>query len=1119
MRLQSVKLAGFKSFSRPIALNFPSDRVGLVGPNGCGKSNIIDAIRWVLGESSASGLRGDSLGDVIFNGSENEPPAGRASVEMVFAGDLKQLGAKHAKQKSIRIRRTLERERDSKYYIDNTACRRMDIAGLFAGMGLTGKADYAIVTQGSVHNIAESKPEHIRSLLEEAADITHYLQKRKETLARIKTTRVNLKQATLVKQDSERRMRELQRQAEDAKRVTELRDQLKEAREMLTVARYADLIEKRQSKEAEEERALQKINARKDEQAHLLGEKQKLQLELRQTDATITEWTQSFNEMTHNVGSGESRLEILRGQLPERDKESKDLHEEAQRLRANIETEKKELETALAERDKIRTELERGVKPAADGSNLRAEEGRAEERLGELNQLWEEVAGDTVRAETERARCRREQEEMTARLQRLDETPKRIIVAEQKTETDLAEKQLTTAGRRTAEIREALAGLEERLVVAGRTYEAVRAESEKGARELAGIEAATKALAARLHTRSGGKSSGELNASAPSAPRHALFLKDADTVRVRPGWEKALDLVASRLLNAYKTDDLDKTLRSFAEETTVSFALIEVAAAGGTTRAAAKKARQTAADLVHRGMVPSLLRYVYTCENLEQAIGLRSRLKDYESVLTSRGDWLGNNWAFLTGSEESSRSESGFLAEQKELRDLKAKRLRILRQSERQKKEAEATRAERDRLQQKQRELRAELDRETRLFAELTEKRGRLRQQEARREEQLRLESEERNRQREERTDLKECLRRLKTELGELSRRQERLTKRRDALAEERESMNQRQASRRQRRDAEAEQATKLRQGVFSQTERVNFLQKNIRQETQRMEKQETTAAALAEKLTAETAEAGRIESDTEKKRSDRTELEERLNAMRSAREKITEKIEATQNRLSKLERETALLQRDMEDARSLGKQLNLQLTDLMDQNTRLTSSALAAKSKQAPGGNLTELKFRTKQLQSQLDRMGDVNQLALRDYETEKERLEKIRTETQQINAALKDLERAIKRIDKESRRRFEDTLGRVNKNFGALFAGLSDGGKAHLAEEKYEDEHKTPGIRIMVIPPGRRRTSVSLLSGGEKSLVAIAFDTRNFSTQPGSFLPDGRSGCDVGRRECDAF
>ena len=660
-------------------------------------------------------------------------------------------------------------------------------------------------------------------------------------------------------------------------------------------------------------------------------------------------------------------------------------------MRANIETEKKELETALAERDKIRAELERGVKPETDGSNLRAEENRAEERLGELNQLWEEVSGDTVRAETERARCRREQEEMTARLQRLDETPKRVIVAEQKTETDLAEKQLTAAGRRTAEIREALAGLEERLVVAGRTYEAVRAESEKGARELAGIEAATKALAARLHARAGGKSSGGLNVSVPSAPRHALFLKDTDTVRVRPGWEKALDLVASRLLNAYKTDDLDKTLRSFfKEEETVSFALIEVAAAGGTTRGAAKKARQTAADLVHRGTVPSLLRYVYTCDSLEQAIGLRSRLKDYESVLTSRGDWLGNNWAFLTGSGERARSESGFLAEQKELRDLKAKRLRILRQSERQKKEAETTRAERDRLQQKQRELRAELDKETRLFAELTEKRGRLRQQEARREEQLRLESEERNRQREERTDLKERLRRLKTELGELSRRQERLTKRRDALAEERESVNQRQTSRRHRRDAEAEQATKLRQGVFSQTERINFLQKNIRQETQRMERLEVTAAALAEKLTAETAEAGRIESDTEKKRSDRTELEERLNAMRSAREKITDKIEATQNRLSKLERETALLQRDMEDARDLGKQLNLQLTDLMDQNTRLTSSALAAKSKQAPGGNLTELKFRTKQLQSQLDRMGDVNQLALRDYETEKERLEK---------------------------------------------------------------------------------------------------------------------------------
>ncbi len=223
MRLSKIKLAGFKSFVDPTTIPFPSNLVGVVGPNGCGKSNVIDAVRWVMGESSASRLRGDSITDVIFNGSSSRKPIGAASVELLFDNSETTLEGQYAKYAEIGIRREVSRDGISTYYLNGTKCRRKDITGVFLGTGL-GPRSYSIIEQGMISRLIEAKPEEMRVFLEEAAGISKYKERRRETSNRIKHTRENLDRLMDVLEEVEKQIKHLDRQAKTAKRYERMKD-------------------------------------------------------------------------------------------------------------------------------------------------------------------------------------------------------------------------------------------------------------------------------------------------------------------------------------------------------------------------------------------------------------------------------------------------------------------------------------------------------------------------------------------------------------------------------------------------------------------------------------------------------------------------------------------------------------------------------------------------------------------------------------------------------------------------------------------------------------------------------------------------------------------------------
>ncbi len=304
MRLTKLKLSGFKSFVDLTTIPLPSSLIGIVGPNGCGKSNTIDAVRWVMGESSAKHLRGDSMADVIFNGSSSRKPVGQASVELVFDNSEGSLGGEYAQYNEISIKRVVSRDGQSNYYLNGTRCRRRDITDIFLGTGL-GPRSYAIIEQGTISRIIEAKPEEMRVFLEEAAGISKYKERRRETENRMRHTRENLDRLNDLRDELDKQLARLQRQAKTAERYKVLREEERLAKGQLQALRWQGLDKKSAETESEirdQETAL--------EQA--IAKQRGIEADIEKQRSEHTESTDNFNKVQSNfysVGADIARLE------------------------------------------------------------------------------------------------------------------------------------------------------------------------------------------------------------------------------------------------------------------------------------------------------------------------------------------------------------------------------------------------------------------------------------------------------------------------------------------------------------------------------------------------------------------------------------------------------------------------------------------------------------------------------------------------------------------------------------------------------------------------------------------------------------------------------------------
>ncbi|UCH53517.1 MAG: chromosome segregation protein SMC, partial [Pseudomonadota bacterium] len=707
MRLKSIKLSGFKSFVDPTVIPIDASLIGIVGPNGCGKSNIIDAVRWVMGESSATRLRGDSMADVVFNGSNARKPVGLASVELIFDNADGTAGGQYAAYSEISIRREAGRDAQSDYYLNKTRCRRKDITDLFLGTGLGPRA-YSIIEQGMVTRIIEAKPEDLRGYIEEAAGISKYKERRRETENRIKHTRENLDRVTDIRNEIETQLTRLEKQSKAAAKYKELKQKERLTRAQLAALRFRDLDQRLQEHErvlAEHQNALDAV----------LATQRAIEADIERLRAEQVEATEAYNAVHQEfyaVGAEVSRLE----QAIQHARETRaTLAREQEQVNRGWEEGNAHLQADLARLAELQASLDALAPQVAQQDAARgaaqAALAQAEQDMRAWQAQWDtlatKLADQDKRREVEHARMRQlelpisEAETRSARLQQ-----ERAAI-----EAQLAGDPAEQLRREALALDQVCAQLEQSLATLEADVRDARDAREASTTALNSLRRNLHTIDARIESLRGLQAAVERRndpALGKWLSQHQLdqAARLANQLRVENGWDKAVERVLGMRLIAVCVPEIDP-LAPDATQLATPLALFEQTAMPATRPQAAHPLLldkiSTDTDL------SALLAGVYAADSVAQALSWRSGLAAHESIVTPNGTWLGRNW-LSHGNENEERA--GWLEREREIEKQSAESAGLQRDVAREEAALEAT---------QQRLQTLETERETRV-RELTER-------------------------------------------------------------------------------------------------------------------------------------------------------------------------------------------------------------------------------------------------------------------------------------------------------------------------------------------------------------------------------------------------------------
>ena len=667
MRLSKIKLAGFKSFVDPTTISFPSSLVGVVGPNGCGKSNVIDAVRWVMGESSASRLRGDSITDVIFNGSSARKPVGAASVELLFDNTETTLEGQYAKYAEISIRREVSRDGISTYFLNGTRCRRKDITHVFLGTGL-GPRSYSIIEQGMISRLIEAKPEEMRVFLEEAAGISKYKDRRRETSNRIKHTRENLDRLMDVLEEVEKQIKHLDRQAKTAERYGRYKQDERRTSAELLALRVKELDDQATV-------ASVRLSERKTALEAAIAGQRKLEAQLEEARIRQGERADEFNEVQgryYKVGSEIARLEQTIEHARElRERQSKDLDQAVMGAREILEHIDKD-QTEIEQLELTLSELIPGLEQARQSENSSSESlQRAEAALAQWQQEWDALSVRLNESEQQRNVESTRAEQIESRLLSFAERHRKLEEAQSSASPEELKAKYDELAEREQQKRLARDEFERHLVDIGEKIRKLREQDDKLVRlvderraalqvsqgKYASLEALQKAA---LGEGDQGVQSW-LEGSGLDGNRRV-----AQALSVEDGWEKAVETVLGDYLQAVCVSNVDAVTESIgklrAGRVTVMLDVRDEAAADTVHGTLAAKVSNAPAAVLHR------LTKVRVVDTLGEALAVRDRIAADDSVITADGVWLGPGWLRVSRDKDA---KAGVLSREHDMRRLK----------------------------------------------------------------------------------------------------------------------------------------------------------------------------------------------------------------------------------------------------------------------------------------------------------------------------------------------------------------------------------------------------------------------------------------------------------------
>ena len=1098
MQLKSIKLSGFKSFVDPTHFEMPGQLIGVVGPNGCGKSNIIDAVRWVLGESRASELRGESMQDVIFNGSGLRKPSGRASVELIFDNADGRAQGQWSAFTELAVKRVLTRDGNSSYYVNNQVVRRKDIQDIFLGTGM-GPRGYAIIGQGTINRILEAKPEELRVFLEEAAGVSKYKERRKETASRLEDTRENLVRVEDILRELDQQLTRLEKQATVAERHAELSTEMKSQQQLLWFVRQTE-SGKEQERHANGIRETQvNLEEQTAKLRHAETELETMRTQQYALQDKVSEAQGDLYQTNSDVSQVESQIHYVQEARQRLQQQAQDLHAQLQRWTVQ-ETDAAQAQRTAEHELSIASEKEQSLLVDLNGikDQMPGHEEAYQVSARTLNEARESLATIEQRLASLGERTRA----IVAQLEELKGREARLngeLAGMRKPDAEALQMALdrhSMAQRKVEESRQRAGEAQQRVPAADEARNTAQQQIQVANQDLAQTEAKLTALTAlQASVQAQGKIGPWLESKGLKESKRLW-----QELKVESGWEAALESVLRERLAAVTAKNVQETLAlaNDAPPSRLAILLTEEISPAHTAVPAdftplLSRVQSAGAPRVS-AVLQEWLDNIYIADSLEDALHRREKLPAGGALVTQQGHLVSRVGVQLYAADSE---QAGMLARAQEMEGLE-KQLRAQRliQSELQgeldqcianyqaaHQTAEQTRInaehavqeahgfEVERMQLTQAEEQYS-QRAAQIQGELTELSGQM--------EQLAITHEQSS---SELLQSEESKQGLQEGLAVAQEKLELATQERDRL---RESLRVAEMS-----AQEAAFATRSLQQRIADLQRDQSTAR-----TQIMEIQDKHALAEQE-----------LETLSDEEAQDKLQG---LLLARSAREAALANARTEQDALLHQLREAdearMQIERSLQPMRD--KVVDLQLREQaarlnFEQFATLLSDAeadlIALEANFSVDLKVGALQTEVNRLSAEIQSLGPVNMAALDELSSSRERKQFLDAQSADLNEAMQTLTDAIAKIDAETRDLLQGTFDQVNMHFGKLFPELFGGGHAELVMTG--EEILDAGVQVMAQPPGKKNSSIYLLSGGEKALTAIALVFSLFLLNPAPF------------------
>ena len=1092
MRLKSIKLAGFKSFVDPTKVELLSNRVAIVGPNGCGKSNIIDAVRWVMGESSAKQLRGESLVDVIFNGSTHRSPISQASIELHFDNSDGTLGGEYASYHDIVIRRQVTRDGQSTYALNGSRCRRKDITDIFLGTGL-GPRSYAIIEQGTISRLIEAKPDELRIFLEEAAGISKYKERRKETESRLSNTRDNLDRLNDIRDELTKQIAHLDRQAKAAERFKNLKIEERGLKAQL-LALKSELLK--------QELAL-KLSLITTEQDRLTG----LQTEIAQLEAGMSERIDqqenaqnALNEIQQNYmeqGAEVARLE-------------QNIHHAQQRYQQiqedlRLQAEQMEHAQALQQRDEQRrTVLQEQLGALAPDLSeksltldiLQEQLTNSEQSAQQVQTAWDQLNQHLLKASQ---LAQQKQHE----LQKREQQHQHLLEQSSRLTTEKAQVELSLNNLSAPETDTELALLQEQQYCAEQALTDVQALIETSRATLAQARGdvhqtqqqltAQKAQLTGLETYQAQALKRSTSISKETLTRLGLDQAKPliDLLEVEPGFEKPIEILLGHWLQALCVPNLSPITEKLQDTQKQALWLVALEKTTSAVSTSFTSGISLATKVKGPQAIVNLLAHAYLIDD-NQAIPLD--LNPSISLITDNGvlhkaGLLQCGQPAEDGVLERQRHMHTCLSQIDSLTELLSQHQATLSDCEINLNQLEQTRAERQQQWQQ--------------ISQRTHQQESVVQIRVAKQQQL--------------TDrlrgITQQLAQAETDARDVWQAHESLRDAWQIALHELELLNSQKDATLAERDLLRENMLHCRsqwQTLQSQVHQLNLQQQQWQTEKTALDHQVARTAEQYQQLTQRHTTLSQTSLEVleplplwkmqvETLLEQRFEQEQHLQAAKIKVQHLSDSFKQSEHLRREVEAKVEAQRSTLDAARLNAEALQARWQSIQEQMQEAELDREALSLSLTPELSEGLLQQSLDEVAQKIQRLGLVNLAAIEEFETQSARKTYLDTQHQDLIEAMGILENAIRTIDRETKARFSETFEQVNQNFQTLFPRVFAGGKAYL--ELTGDDLLSTGVAVFAQPPGKRNSTIHLLSGGEKALTAVALVFAIFQINPAPF------------------